>query len=340
MRRFAWMLGVLMGAVAAGGAGAQGSPLRDITGRVTGPDGRGIASVLVRAQQGDDVREARSDSLGQYRVIGVWAGTWTVTTRRIGYVSDSASVRVIDAGLRHDRQLVPAATRVGAQVITAAWAGVRGVVGDRTYQPLSGATVELVGREVRGAVSPEGTFALPHTPGAPVLLRVRAPGHETRLVSARVPADGSVELSVELSVLLDVQQGNGASLVVADELDMRMAWSSPLSAYLTREDVLESGTRDLRLALELAPAVNRKGLRVDRTACVFVDGLPRPGMPIDAFNPEQVEFVEMYAGAADRSGLLARRWPARGACGNGGTAMRTVGNTQSVQYIVLWLRHD
>lgn len=334
--RFSWMTAVAVGAIMASGLGAQESPLRDITGRVTGPDGRGIPSVLVRARQGDDVREARSDSLGQYRVVGVWAGAWTVTTRRIGYMSDSASVRVTDAGLRHDRQLVPAATRVGAQVITAAWAGVRGVVGDRTYQPLSGATVELVGRDLRGTVSAEGTFAIPHTPGAPLLLRVRAPGHETRLVSARVPADGSVELSV----LLDVQQGNGASLVVADELDMRMAWSSPLSAYLTREDVLDAGTRDLRLALELAPAVNRKGLRVERTACVFVDGLPRPGMPIDAFHPDQVEFIEMYAGTADRSGLLARRWPPRGECGNGGTAMRTVGNTQSVQYIVLWTRQE
>lgn len=336
MRQLALMAGVVGALMLPSATAAQESPLRDITGRITGPDGRGVGAVLVRARQGDDLREARTDSLGQYRVVGVWAGAWTVTTRRIGYVADSTVVRVTDAGLRHDRQLTAAATRVGAEVITAAWAGVRGVVGDREYQPLPGATVELVGREVKSDVSAEGTFALPLAPGAPVLLRVRAPGHETRLVSARVPADGSVELSV----LLDVQRGNGASLVVSDELDMRMAWSSPLSAYLTRDDVLEQGTRDLRLALELAPTVNRRGLRIPRTACVFVDGVPRPGMPIDAYSPEQVEFVELYAGAADRSGLLARRWPPRGECGAGGTALRTVGSTQVVQWVVLWTRRD
>lgn len=340
MRRMAWVAGLLgvvvASATSATTMAAQDSPLRDITGRVTGPDGQAVPSVLVRAVQGEFVREARTDSLGRYRIVGVWAGPWTVTTRRIGFASDSSNVRVTEDGLRYDRQLSRAVARVGAQVITASWVGVRGVVGDRSYQPVAGATVEVVGRELRGTVSPEGMFALPQTPGAPLLLRVRAPGFEPRLVSARVPADGSIELSV----LLDEQRGDGPSLAVADELDMRMAWSSPLSAYLTREDVEQTGTRDLRLALELAPAVNRKGLRVSRTACVFVDGVARPGIPIDAINPETVEFVELYAGSADRSGLLARRWPPRAECGNGGTSMRTVANTQAVQYIVLWTRRD
>ena len=45
--RFSWMTGVALSAMLASGVGAQESPLRDITGRVTGPDG---ATLTSRAQ--------------------------------------------------------------------------------------------------------------------------------------------------------------------------------------------------------------------------------------------------------------------------------------------------
>lgn len=330
MRRMAWMA-LVLGMVGASAAAAQDSPLRDISGRVTGPDGKGVASVLVRAQRGDDVREARTDSLGAYRIVGAWAGTWTVTMRRIGYVADSTSVTVQEHA-RLDRQLARAAVRVDGRVITERWSGVHGVVGDRNYQPLTGASVEVVGRNVSSAVTPEGQFALPQQTGASVLLRVTAPGHEARLVSARVPSDGAVELSV----LLDVANENAVSEVVGDDLDRRMTWSSPFAAHVTRAEVLAADTRDLRLALELAPSINAKGLRVSRAACVFVDGVARPGYPLDAIRPETVEFIEVYAGGADRTGLLARRWPPRAECGAGGAAPRGSQGTPGVQFVVVW----
>lgn len=338
MRRIARWGGMLAVTyvLGAAGAAAQETPLRDIAGRISGPDGAGIPLVLVRAQQGEFVREARTDSAGHYRIVGAWAGRWLVTARRLGFAADSSTVTVTDAGLRHDRVLAPLVPRIGAQVITAAWSGVHGVVGDRTYQPVANATVEVVGRNRSGTTTADGSFAFPQLPGTPLLLRVRAPGFEPRLVSALIPASGNVELSV----LLDAQQGDGPSLVLADELDMRMAWSSPLSAYLTRAEVLAAETRDLRLALELAPAVNRKGLRVTRAACVFVDGVARPSLPLDLVDPERVEFIEIYAGAADRSGLLARRWPPSAECGAGGTPLRSTGSSQVVQFVVIWTRRE
>lgn len=322
MRRMAWLVGGL-GVLVSASAGAQDSPLRDISGRVTGPDGQGVASVLVRAQRGDDVREARTDSLGTYRIVGAWAGTWTVTMRRIGYVADSTTVTVSDDA-RLDRQLARAAVRVDGRVITERWTGVHGVVGDRNYQPLTGATVEVVGRKDTQAVTPEGQFALPKQAGGSVLLRVSAPGHDARLVSALVPPDGAVELSV----LLDVASETAISDVVAGELDLRMTWSSPMAARITRAEVLAADTRDLRLALELAPSINARGIRVARTACVFVDGVARPGWPIDAIRPETVEFIEVYGGGAERTGILARRWPPRAECGAGGAP--------GGQYVVVW----
>lgn len=335
MRRIARWCGVLA-MVWTANAAAQETPLRDIVGRISGPDGAGIPLVLVRATQGEFVREARTDSLGQYRIVGTWAGRWLVTARRLGYAADSSTVTVADAALRHDRVLVPLVPRIGAQVITAAWSGVHGVVGDRNYQPVADASVEVVGRNRGGTTNADGSFALPQLPGTPLLLRIRAPGFEPRLVSALVPASGNVELSV----LLDAQQGEGPSRVLEDELEMRMAWSSPLSAYLTRAEVLAAETRDLRVAIELAPTVNRKGLRVTRAACVFVDGVARPSLPLDMVDPDRVEFIEIYAGAADRSGLLARRWPPRAECGAGGSPLRSAGNAQVVQFVVIWTRRE
>lgn len=229
MGRLGWLAAVVGVLALSASGGAQDSPLRDIVGRVVGPDGAGIPSVLVRAQRGDDVREALTDESGSYRIVGAWAGTWSVTMRRIGYVADSMTVEVTDVA-RLDRQLARAALRVDGRVITASWSGVHGVVGDRGYQPLAGATVEVVGRELSSVVTPEGQFALPERVGAPVLLRVQAPGYATRLVSARVPEDGAIELSV----LLDRAEGRGINSVIADELDRRMTWSSPLAARVTR----------------------------------------------------------------------------------------------------------
>jgi hypothetical protein len=331
MRRYGWLVAAVGVLVLSASGGAQDSPLRDIVGRVVGPDGAGIPSVLVRAQRGEDVRETLTDSTGRYRIVGAWAGTWAVTMRRIGYVADSATVEVSDVG-RLDRQLARAAVRVDGRVITASWSGVHGVVGDRGYQPVAGATVEVVGRDLSSPVTPEGQFALPQQAGASVLLRVRAPGYESRLVSARVPADGRIELSV----LLDQPNGGGINSVIADELDRRMTWSSPFAARVTRTEVLAAETRDLRLALELSPSVNAKGLRVSRAACVFVDGVARPGFPLDAIAPETVEFIELYSGDADRQGLLARRWPPRGECGFGGRGPTGAQNTAGVQYVVVW----
>jgi hypothetical protein len=79
---------------------------------------------------------------------------------------------------------------------------------------------------------------------------------------------------------------------------------------------------------------------VARSACVFVDGVARPALPVDMVDPQRVEFIEVYAGGADRSGLLARRWPPRAECGAGGSPLRNVGNTQVVQFVVIWTRRE
>jgi hypothetical protein len=304
-----------------------------IAGRVTSETGAPIGDVLVRVRMGARVVEARSDAAGAFRVAGLSEGSWTVSLRRIGYVADSVSVAVAGGDVTLDRQLAAAVLRLDGQVITAAWRGVRGVVGDERYQPLAGATVEIVGREQPTPVTAEGMFALPEAAGVPLLLRVRAPGHAPRLVSARVPANGSIELSV----LLGAEPARPASAVVQGDLDLRMGWASPLAAYLTREDVAQVDARDLGIVMQQSPVLQARGLRLGGPVCLFVDGVARPGFPLTSVMPESVEFIEIYPRSADRSQTLARRWPPRAECGPGAApgAGSGVGS-----YVVVWTRAD
>ncbi len=325
---------VMLGAaVLAGPVGAQSSVQVSsngvtLSGRIAGPDGLGVNDVAIRARSGERQLETRTDSSGRWTLSGVAPGEWTLALRRIGFVADSIAVNVGDDALRIDHQLARAVTRIDGQTITATWVGVRGVVGDQRYQPIAGAVVEAIGRNAKASVSEEGTFAVPQGAGASVLLRVEAPGYEPRLVSARVPANGSIELSV----LLDSLTGHEPNRIIAGDLNLRMGWASPMAAYITREEILEVGARDLSIAVAQSPSLQQRGLRLASDACLFVDGVARPGFPLASVMPEAVEFIEVYPGGADRSGVLARRWPPRGECGTSGGRGRS--------YVVVWTRSD
>jgi hypothetical protein len=320
-------------------AHAQEGPEIGIRGRITGPDGAGVPHVLIRAHANGQVLEARTDDNGNYRLTGASAGSWLVTMRRIGFAADSSRVQLGDGLDIYSRQLHPLVAFLGEQRITDSWLGVHGVVGDRDYQPLSDATVEIVGRQDEARTTVDGQFALPQMAGASVLLRVRAPGFDPRLVSALIPESGAVELSV----LLDRSGETAANDVIADELDRRMNWASPQAVYLTRAEILETEALDLRVAMNLARSSQLGGVRVGDVACVFVDGVARPGMPLGAVRPENVEFIEVYGSGTERTGQLGRRWPPRGECGtsDAGSArnLRRASNAPPARlFVVVWTR--
>lgn len=319
-------------------ANAQEGPEVGIRGRVTSASGDGVANVLVKLQSSGGTLQARTDENGNYRLTGAAAGQYAVTMRRIGFRADTSTVQLSDRLIVHSRRLEPLAAAVGELRITETWSGVHGVIGDRDYQPIEGAVVEVVGNDDEMTSTNEGQFALPQRAGASVLLRVRAPGFDPRLVSARIPVDGSVELSV----LLDAESAaTRPNEVIGDELDRRMSWSSPMALRLTREEVQATGAQDLNIAVNLTESAQRVGVRVAGSACVFVDGVARPGLPLGALRPESVEFIEVYARGSERTGQLSRRWPPRGECGVGGSQamLRRVGtNNTATQYVVVWTR--
>ena len=109
-------------------------------------------------------------------------------------------------------------------------------------------------------------------------------------------------------------------------------------------------------ALMGAPSFGEKGLRIGPEVCVLINGMPRPAVTLEAFQPEDIEAVEVYAwtsdpiqlpGSAvapsgkdgDRSGTLNAQWPRTAACGqNYRSSTRGGTKVGSAKYMVVWLR--
>lgn len=314
---------------------AQGDTSAELRGRVVDDAGRPIAGADVLLRLEAVSYETRTDTAGGFVVAGLRQGRWQVVVRRLGFVPDTSAVTIAGQPAKHVVRL-QRITQLDRRVISANWTGVTGVVGDRRYQRVPEATVTVVGERVVARIDGSGSFAIPWPGGLSILLRVQAPGYADRLVSARIPERGAVELSV----LLDSAQFTGASALLALELDRRMGWASPMAANVSREELLRVGTTDAMMALSGTPSFNRMGLVIERDACVFVDGLPRPGLPLDAIDPATIEFIEVYPGGAERTGILASRWPRGGQCGApvDPSFKRWVPGQQLARYVVVWTR--
>lgn len=314
---------------------AQGGVAGGIEGQVTDSAGRPVGDALIVVRLEGQAREVRTDTAGAYAVPGLAPGRWSVHTRSLGFAPDSAVV-VVGAGVTRHNVRLQRVFRLDPRVIAENWTGVRGIVGNQSYEPVPGATVTVVGERVSDRTDAGGAFAIAWAGDKSILLRVQAPGFAPRLVSARIPS----RRSVELSVLLDTAAVAVASELLVGEMERRMGWSSPMATFVAREELLRAGTRDARMALESTPSFNARGLVIERNACLFVNGLPRPGFPLDALDPAMIEFIEVYTAESERLGLLASRWPPRAECGAPVTAQaaRWVPVQQKVKYVVVWTR--
>jgi hypothetical protein len=146
---------------------------------------------------------------------------------------------------------------------------------------------------------------------------------------------------VELAVLIDSGPSEPKDRWVWKDLAQRHTWSTPRSVRVARAELLASGAHNLLEALEHSPTVQANGLIFSRGACLFVNGQPRPGFPIDAIVADRVEYVEGYAVRGDLSRSLAQRWPANSECGAPGgdpAIRRAVESGRGVQFVVVWLR--
>jgi hypothetical protein len=305
-----------------------------LTGQLIGPDSTVVPDATLRATQGARTIIARSGRDGVFRLAGLGDGEWTITVRRLGFAPVLDRVTLPPEGLRRDYIMREAVAALDPVLVSERWTGVRGIVGDiRRLTPLPGARIEVVGDEASTSSDSAGRFALPLAPGTAVLLRVEAEGFLRGMFSLVVPAEGYLDLEIPL----DTMRERSRDWMALEDLDRRLRFATPRSAIVGRDEILRSDAARLDLALAESPTLTRRGIIVTRGACVFVDGVPRPGFPVDAVLAGLVEFVEVYPAGTDLSRTLAQRWPPRGICGVP-TAIPRGMRSQVAQFVAIWTR--
>lgn len=308
-----------------------------MAGRIVGTDGASVSDAVVRATQGPRTILAYAEDDGDYRVSGLGNGRWTIAIRRLGFRSVAVEIELPAEGLRRNFTLEATSTALDPSLVAANWNGVRGVVGDaRSLSPLAGASVRLLGSEAGGSSDSLGNFALPLPGAREVLLRVERAGFVTRLVSATLPAQGYVVLDVAL----DTAPRTLRDYWVWRDLDQRLKFATPRAVQVSRDELAATDAVSLGTALGFSPSVSRRGVVISRRACLFVNGVAKPGFPVDAIDADDVEFVEAYPPGADLTRTLAARWPPGGECGVADPTTRTsgVGARLVAEYVSVWLR--
>jgi hypothetical protein len=127
---------------------------------------------------------------------------------------------------------------------------------------------------------------------------------------------------------------------------------------ISREELKGLPTTGVDAALFAVPQVMKAAFYPGKdgweSACLFVDGIPRPGATIRDFPIEEIEAIEVYGPPMNRSdptGTLASRWPRGAMCGMasgaraafaGGRVPATPFNLSSsavrIQFVMIWLR--
>jgi hypothetical protein len=312
-----------------------------LSGTVVSADGTPIPDALVQVRREGVTYMARTDDDGAFLVPSMPAGEYTVVGKRIGFDSTALSVHVGDGRVR--RELVLVARGYGADTIRirARFAGVTGVVGDfAEMAPMSGAAVRVLGGEPPLTTDSSGRFAIELAPDRRYALRVERRGFAPQLLAFELEP----EQRVELAVLLDSSSRDVKDGWKWAELDQRQRVNRYGSAQVTRAELRATEATNLHIALQYAAASTEQGLVIPRAPCLFIDGVAKPTLTLDAVAVERVEFVEVYTRSGDVSGTLATRWPVGFPCGDGTVSTgRSVvatarGNSSHARYVAIWTR--
>jgi len=297
--------------------------------------GRQLEGVIVTLGAAAGNRVARTDEAGGFAFSRVAAGAYPISFRRLGY---EASERSLDVHAGMDSIIVEMRRVASLDTVRvrATNQGIYGVVGTaHDLRPLAAAVVQVFGHEKTSTDSSGHFFISIKNPG-PYLVRATFPGYEDQAVSVVVRQNEGVEMALLLDSATTPQSHRwaGAYMDLAD----RMIARKPSSAMVTASELRESGQSGLVDALRGSPSFQKSVLRVGGSACVFVDGVPQPGMSVEAFNALEIEAVEAYTRSSDGSNNLARRWPRGFPCAPTGESNAGASSNDLVQWIVIWLK--
>jgi hypothetical protein len=316
--------------------------LGTLEGVVRNETGRPLEQVQVVLDPRAGRRETRTDADGRFRFPGVRPGSHELRVVRIGFQPDSQQIEFGPASQPIEIVLRRVAALQQVDVIVTP-TGVYGTVLERdSLRPIPNARVTLMGARQADTSDTNGAFAMPSARPGTFMLRVSADGYDTRIVSVRVAKDSGVGIDLVLkpgSPALD----NHMEMLWAD-LAQRVHWRGVNSSVVGRQQLLGRG-RALDVAIKFAPDFATKSIVITNSACLFVDGVPRPMATVSDFDTEDVESIEVYASGSEISKTLGVRWPRGAMCGRPDSGPRGAfgtgrGATRAnvAQFVSIWLR--
>lgn len=298
--------------------------------------GRSVAGVLVTFSGNGLGQSVVSRDDGAFRLIGVTAGTYTLTARRLGFAPREMKLSIGDTTAR----IVVSLVRVAAldTVIARRGTGISGEVGTfRTLVPLADADLLVVGTSTRARTDSAGRFFIPlRTPGTYVV-RARSDGYEPVALSVVVARDSTPRLML----LLDTAAADRSNAHEAAwrEFSDRARLRGTKSAIVSQAELANTGEIGLLEALQRVPAVANRQLRFGVLACLFVDGRPAPGPRLRQWDVEEVEAVEVYTDEdrSDVTGTLRRA--SRGyECQPTDVANPVTSVRDRIRWVVVWVK--
>lgn len=245
-------------------------------------------------QVGD--RSIMTDRSGSFRISGLEAGRYTLTTRRIGYRTSRIAIELRDSTLSVEIRLSAAEpVQLQTVIVEATRTGLYGVVADRDLRPLPGAEVRVLGKRGRARRTDGlGRFAFPDIEGGDFFVVVRLAGHAERRFSVSIAEGQGREVMVRLLRAEGRALGGGnAERWDQFELERRLAWAFNRDVW-TREELKRFGSIRLcdipmvRALVGPDPEVILDGWRRFPDAC--------------AWNADEVELLELPRGPSRRRG--------------------------------------
>lgn len=359
-----WPRSRLVGAVAAILAGLAGSASLEAQGARTirgvirdSSTNQPLAGALVDLRSPTLRLTDRTDEEGNFRIRGVTQGTYQLSVLRIGYTESRSQVEVTVRDIEIAVAMRPAPQRLDAFRVRGDISAIYGMVGTLPdLLPLSGARVQVIGAQKEVTTDSTGGFFIPVSEPGTYMVRMTREGYAERFFPIEVPRGRAVDASRMLDP--GTAPAKGMDVLYVD-LDQRLRSRSTGSSAIVNGAEIRRAGNQLIEALRSTESFNARGLRFAQTACLYVNGLPRPGASIDMFRPEEIESVEVYGvsgtGTGDRSRILERSWPSGAPCGPtgftrmvgaaAGSGMNSregnpLGPIQAgiVRYVVIWLR--
>jgi hypothetical protein len=262
----------------------------------------------------DDTRRTRTNERGQFSFTRVAGSQHTLRTISIGFRPDDRDIEVPETGVQLTIELERLAT-LDTVSVRASRPGVYGTVSARVdLRPLDLATVEVMREpQSKSVTAPDGKFSYPTVRAGTHLVRVQRDGFRSRFQGVTVPADSGIELALFLDSASSKRDRYIESRL--HEMDSRVHWSASGAALVPGNELQGNGRQTMYDALRAAPSFFKKGMILREVRCVFVDGRPRPGLDINAINPNDVAAVEVYGPRGDYTGTLDSELPG---CGSGG----------------------